>query len=365
MDITTISGHRCASIAIENALHHLNGQLQIKKLDILDYGRSHHGRLVYRLYILIIKIVPWFWEYLYDNQNVMRVIAKLRLLIHQFTYKKVAKIFSQFRPDVVICTQAFPCRLVADYKRKYNLKLPLIAILTDYAPHCYWLDDAVDMYITPGQGVKKVLRERGIAEKRLEVLGIPVDLKFRKTHNRQECLRRFNLMADTPVILIMGGGQGLGPIKKIVRTLDKTRFAVQLFVICGTNTKLYNWLNKNKSTFIKTMVAVGYTKEVDQIMAIASFVVTKAGGMTTAEALCKSLPIIIISPLPGQEMYNTKFLLGTKAALTVNSFDELRLLADELLTNPEKLDNLRKNAARFANPDSAFKIAKQILNTID
>jgi processive 1,2-diacylglycerol beta-glucosyltransferase len=107
---------------------------------------------------------------------------------------------------------------------------------------------------------------------------------------------------------------------------------------------------------------VGYTECVNDLMDISNLIVSKPGGLTSAEALTKSLPIIIVSPLPGQESLNTKFLLETGVALKVENLLELRSLVEELLNDKTKLEMLRQRAGAFGRVDSAQNIARFILN---
>ena len=55
------------------------------------------------------------------------------------------KLLDYYSPDVIYCTQAFPCGMVADYKKAGGTKVKLVGVLTDYAPHSYWLFDEVSM----------------------------------------------------------------------------------------------------------------------------------------------------------------------------------------------------------------------------
>ncbi len=364
MHIGNISGHYCASMAIEKALQEVDDQAEICKVDALSYANSHMAKFIYRLYIFVVKAAPWFWEYLYDNKSVLEKIRKIRLIIHRLNNEKIEKLFGGFHPDAVVCTQAFPCGLIADYKRRHNLILPLMGILTDYAPHAYWLDELVNVYVAPDPKIEKRLMQKGVDAQRLKTLGIPIDLKFRKQNNRRESFRRLRLNPNLPVILIMGGGQGLGPIRKIVHTLDKLKQPIQMIVACGTNKRLHRWLIKHKALFDKKVVVLGYAKNIDRLMEISAFIVSKPGGLTCAEAQSKALPIIIFNPLPGQEKHNTQFLLQTKSALKVENLDELFLLAEELLDDPTRLDGLRKRAGALAHPDAALDIARLILNLV-
>lgn len=364
MYISNVSGHHHASLAIQKALQEVDGAVQTKSIDAFNYTNPFLEKFINKLYTFVIKSVPRIWDYLYDNEGVLARVRKTRSLIHRLNEKKIKELFDDFRPDIVVCTQAFPCGMVADYKRRYNLNTPLIGVLTDYAPHGYWLNDFVDVYIVPTQEIKRKLVQRGIPQQRLRTLGIPIDSKFSNPGNPGEVLRRLGLDSNLPAILIMGGGQGLGPIKEIVRALDTLRRPVQLIVACGTNRSLYKWLKRNEPLFNKPVAVMDYTERIDELMSISSFIVTKPGGLTSAEALSKSLPIIIVSPLPGQESLNTCFLLETGVALKVNSFAELRSLAEELLSDTARLEKLRRRAHAAAITDSALKTAQLILSMI-
>ena len=362
MHISNISGHRSASLAIEKSLREIDGRVQIKCIDGINYTSPVLEKLISKTYMSVIKRVPRLWDYLYDNKDVLRKVKRIRALIHRLKDKKIRRLFNSFKPDIVVCTQAFPCGMVADYKRRHNLKIPLVAVLTDYAAHGYWLSDFVDLYVVPTPEIKQRLIQRGITAQRLKVLGIPVDIKFSKQGNREQAYRKLGLDSSLPIILIMGGGQGLGPIREIVGTLDKLTTPSQLIVVCGTNKNLYRWLKKHESFFNKPVIIMGYTECVNDLMDISSLIVSKPGGLTSAEALTKSLPIIIVSPLPGQESLNARFLLETGVALKVENLLELRSLVEELLNDKTKLEMLRQRAGASGRVDSAQNIARFILN---
>lgn len=364
LHISNVSGHRCASLAIQKALQEIDATVKTKSINAFNYTNPFLEKFINWLYMFVIKATPGIWDYLYDNEAVLKKAGKTRLLIHKLNDKKIKKLFDDFRPDIVVCTQAFPCGMVADYKRRHNLDTPLIGVLTDYAPHSYWLNSLVDAYVVPAPKIKEKFLQRGVSEARLKVLGIPIDNGFGKQGNPHQIRQRLKLDSKLPAVLIMGGGQGLGPIRQIVQVLDKLETPAQLIVVCGTNRRLYKWLQKHKTAFSKPLWVRGYTDKISDLMEVSSFVVTKPGGLTSTEALTKSLPIIIVNPLPGQESMNTRALLEMKAALKVESFSELKSLAEELLSDSAKLTTLRKNAAAAAIRDSAPKAAHLILSMI-
>ena len=68
MHISGVSGHRCASLAIEKALRELDGNVQTYSIDAFNYSNPFWERFINRLYMFVIRVVPHFWEYLYDNK---------------------------------------------------------------------------------------------------------------------------------------------------------------------------------------------------------------------------------------------------------------------------------------------------------
>ncbi len=97
-------------------------------------------------------------------------------------------------------------------------------------------------------------------------------------------------------------------------------------------------------------------------MEIADVIITKPGGLTTAEALAKSLPIIIINPLPGQEDFNTKTLTASGSAIKASDESDAVRLLEGLLADPARLNKMREAMRANAKPRSSEDIAELLLN---
>jgi processive 1,2-diacylglycerol beta-glucosyltransferase len=57
----------------------------------------------------------------------------------------------------------------------------------------------------------------------------------------------------------------------------------------------------------------GFVTNVHELMDASDVLISKAGGLTSSEAMAKSLPIIIIDPIPGQESRNTDLIVENGA----------------------------------------------------
>ena len=363
MHITTSSGHHRASRAIEQTVTSLDPRASIVNLDAFQYTSRFVRWAVTRTYTSLIRHQPDIWEYLYDNPSVHRRVQYFRALLHRYQAAKLARLLDTVRPDVIACTQAYPCGMVADFKKHHGLSVPLVGVLTDYAPHLYWFHDTVDVYVVPSEPVKRRFVTRGISPERVQVLGIPIDPRFAEPVDRETAARRFGLELCRPIILIMGGGGGFGHLREIVLNLDFLPEVCQFVVAAGTNRSLLAWLRSQR--FRHRVLALGYTEELPQLMGISTLLVSKPGGLTTSEALTKHLPLVIVNPIPGQEAYNARFLLSQGAAVQASSSATVRQTVRDLLDNPERLDALRRCNAELAHPAAALDIATLLCGLSD
>jgi processive 1,2-diacylglycerol beta-glucosyltransferase len=304
---------------------------------------------------------PQIWDYLYDNPGIAKNIENIKNTIHKLNSPKIKKLFDGFLPDAVVCTQAFPCGMVADFKKTYGSDILLVAALTDYIPHAYWIYDEVNFFIVPSEEVAGRLREKGVAKERMKVFGIPFDPKFNEPVDKNNILLSLNLNLNLPTILIMGGGQGLGPIPTIVRSLEKVKEEIQEIIVAGSNRKLYNSLQRKIKKYKKKILLYSFADNINQLMSISDLIITKPGGITTAEALAKKIPMIIVEPLPGQEMSNTQYLTEKGAAIEVDEPKEINLAVENLLNEPAGLQKMRECAERISKPQASLDIAKLLL----
>lgn len=361
MYISEVSGHRNAALAIEKAMLMLEPDTETLNINAFNYTNPIAEKVTNSIYMGIIKIAPKIWDYLYDNPKIVKRIERTKENIHKANSPKLKKLFDKFMPDAVICTQAFPCGMVADYKKTYGLNLPLIAVLTDYVPHSYWIYDNVDYYIVPSEDIAASLVKRGVADKKVKSLGIPFDPKFGQLQEKSGLLHKYKLKSGIPTILVMGGGQGLGPIKTIVKSLEKVKSEIQEIVVTGTNKKLYKTLKRRIKKYKKRIILFGYAHHINELMNLADIVISKPGGVTTSEVLAMGKPMIIVKPLPGQEANNTRYLTEKGAAIKVDRPKEINSVVEGLIGNAHKLSQVKEAVRKIAKPSASMDIARLVL----
>jgi len=349
-------------MAIEKAIKQKRPDTEILNINAFNYTNPISEKVINHIYMEVIKRTPKLWDYLYDNPSVVKGLENIKKHVHKSNSPKLKKLFDSFNPDLVVCTQAFPCGMVADYKKTYSVKLPLVAVLTDYIPHSYWVYDSVDYYITPTEDVSERLEKKGVERSKIKAYGIPFDLKFNQKLNDSEIFHKLKLNPEKPVVLIMGGGQGLGPIKTVVKSLEKSRYDIQELIVAGTNKKLFRSLKHKIKHYKKNIHLFGFIHNIHELMHISKVILSKPGGVTTAEVLSIGLPMVIVKPIPGQEINNTNFLTQKGAAIQVDEPKEAHKIIDDLLGDKAKLEKLKSQALKIAKPNASLDIANLLLN---
>jgi processive 1,2-diacylglycerol beta-glucosyltransferase len=355
------SGHYRASKAIEAAIRIIAPDSQILNIDGLNYTNPVLEKIINSAYSGIIRATPKVWKNLYDNPKWENRAKKLQNLINSYSWTKLDKLIKSYQPDAIACTQAFPCGMIADYKKRTGSDVPLVAVLTDFMPHAYWVHHKVNAYIVACKAAAERLKAEGVPAGQIYITGIPILPNFSEQSDKMLAARRFKINLETPIILIMGGGQGLGPMKQIIQEIDKIQMQCQIIVVTGTNKLLMKSIKNLKTKCKNPVILLGCTDLVGSLMDISTIIITKAGGLTTSEALVKGLPIVISKSIPGQEENNAQFIVSEGAGIRAEAASDVAGCVKDLLMHPAKREQMSKNAKKIAFPNSALDAAKLIM----
>ncbi len=361
MYITVRSGHYQAARALEEGIRSLNPRAEILTIDAFQYLNPVLARIVDQLYLSVIQKAPELWDKLYDNPKVVKRSDWLRRLLHTYDSPRLQGLLEEFQPESIACTQAFPCGLVADYKKEHELSIPLYGVITDFQPHAFWIYSQVDGYIVGAEESRQWLMNHRTDPARIFITGIPIDPVFAEVPNIEMVRRRLQISNGVPTLLLMGGGQGLGPLLEAVKALDSVRKPLQLLVVAGSNEKLYHRLIAEIPRLRSSVRVFGHVGFVADLMKVATLIITKPGGLTTSEALASGLPLIVLNPIPGQEVKNANFLARANVAREANGPEALPRIVENLLNHPQELAQMAANSRRLGKPNAAVEAAQIIL----
>ena len=111
--------------------------------------------------------------------------------------------------------------------------------------------------------------------------------------------------------------------------------------------------------------AIGYTERVHEIMAAATLLITKPGGLTCSEALAIQLPMLLLKPLPGQEEENADYLTQQGVALRLSDLSVLASITDSLLAEQEILQLMRSKAKAIGKAAAAGTVTSILTDELN
>jgi processive 1,2-diacylglycerol beta-glucosyltransferase len=309
----------------------------------------------------MVKTIPQMYRYIYGRAERATEVGPFRTWAHQFTAGNLRPFMEIERPDVVVCTHAFPCGAMAEYKKLYDDCPPVVGIVTDFAVHAFWMHDNVDGYAVATDAMRKTMIARGIPAERVRVTGIPVQPRFaQRPESRDELRRGLGLPLDRQVVLMMGGGLGLGPLEKMMRALEGAPVPVCAVVIAGRNKRLEARVLEAAHGIGYPLRVVRFVDNVDEYMHAADLLLTKPGGLTAAEALVAGIPMILFKPLPGQEERNVRYLTEQHAAVRARTSKDLGRVVRELLGDASRRERMSLAIQEIAKPRAADDVAALI-----
>ena len=360
------AGHLRAAEAVELALRRLDPSAVVKNLDVLDFTNAAFRRVYGRAYLDLVNRAPHALGYFYDlldrTPSAQHKSDRLRLLVEKLNLRRFLKFLHEETWDLIVNTHFLPAELIAAGRRQGEIATPHLTVTTDFETHRLWVNQPCDRYFTATEEGALNLCHWGVPDGDVAVTGIPVHPAFSEPKDRAECLRRQGLTGGRPVVLQLAGGFGVGPVERLFQGILQVETPLEVVVVAGRNAELKTRLEQIETPPRHTVHVLGFTTEIDELMAVADLVVSKPGGLTTSEALARGTPMAIVNPIPGQESRNSDFLLENGAAIKVNNVATLPYKLDQLLATPGRLAQLTANAKRLGHPQAAFDVARAALD---
>lgn len=393
LSASTGGGHMSAANAIKSYLVSLGISAEV--FDALEYISPILNKTVTEIYEYIATKQPKIWKMVYKSSN-KKSVNKLVGGINSLISKKLLPLIQTFDPDLIISTHPFTTEMISNLKMNNTIEIPLICVMTDYAPHRTWTSSGVDAYVVANSGMVESMKDMGVNPESIYPFGIPVEDSFHVKSDKNKILQELSLDPSLPTILIMAGKSGFASIDKIYDELQKIDIKIQIIVITGKNKKLYdkiksisegNPLPRGKRAKILAKISkylpklkhirfrvkfkkasqikctqktkmIYYTDQVEKYMYASDLIITKPGGLTVSEALACGLPMALFGAIPGQEEENSNFLVNHNMAVKLeNNISET---IKNLLQDPLKLGYMKDSCEKFDKSDSL----KNILNLI-
>jgi processive 1,2-diacylglycerol beta-glucosyltransferase len=353
------SGHNVAARSLAAAFERAGASVRV-----VDHFRDLVGPTFERtsraFYYWMLRRLPLLWGMAYAVGDQMTSDSPLALGVTRLGFIRLGRLLEREAPDAVVTVHATPAVAMTALARRGARVPPHTTVVTDFVAHSQWIAGRVDRYCVAAEEVKHEFIARGIPPGRIVVTGVPLRPEFEGPLDPAAGRAAFGLSLRLPVVLAMAGAQGtLGQLPDMAYALARVPRPLQGVVVAGLDRRLETVLRRlTEGTTIRTL---GWVADVHRLMTAADLVVSKAGGMTLAEAMAAETPLVLYGSLPGQERRNERFASRSGIALVARSRRELGRTLERALSDPPLLERLRRQMRRLRRPDASRRVVSAVL----
>lgn len=368
----TGGGHRASAEALKAGFAQIYGErFQVEIIDLLIDHLPRPLNWLPNSYSFMVNEAAWLWKLLWMTGNHPVTIRRLSMIVARLGRDSVARTFAAYQPDLIISVHPLVQEFTLYALQQMRRRIPFVTVVTDLATaHPLWFHPSVDACYIASKEAYYLARRVGLRPKQLYLYGLPVRPAFAQPPFHGLALReRLGLDPLLPAVLVMSGGEGVGPVEAIARNIDAAlsasgQAAGQMVIVCGRNARLRQRLTGQR-WHIPTIVH-GFLDNMPEWMAACDCIVTKAGPGTIAEALISGLPIILSGFIPGQEEGNIPYVLDNKVGYYGQSPEEIATVVQHWFTEGRaELAEMTIRAQALGKPQATLQIVESIAELLE
>jgi processive 1,2-diacylglycerol beta-glucosyltransferase len=355
------SGHMRASAAIIRGVALVDPD---RTCSIVDFPREVSPgieHLIRNAYLESLKLWPTAYGKLYRSSASGKQGA-YKQYVEMAGLSALEHLMSRTGARALVAPHFYGAGVLGTYK-KQNPRAFAAVVLTDYVPHPIEVPPNLDLYVVADEAAAETVAKLGVPEEKIHPTGIPIDPIFEEPADVRGVRRDLLKLDedDLPVVMVMGGGLGGGDLERAASLLFGASAAMHLVVLCGSNKRSRRRLARIAQTRRYPATFLAFTDRVRDLMAAATVLVSKPGGMSCTEALASELPQVLYHPIPGQEEDNAAAIVRYGAGVVVQRTEEILSETLKVLTSPDHRRRLIEAARAAYRPHSAKSAAGLIL----
>lgn len=349
------SGHVIAAKALDEQFWARGIEPTVFDL-VLKGGRTERGAAAF--YELLMKRGHFAWKIFHDRIMPIRKGNSIRSIYSIIHRKKFFKEIEEISPDVIVSTMD-TASLVASLYAKEHPGVKIYTVLTDFVAHPLWIWKNTDKYFVASFETKEYLVKHGIEKDKVIISGIPLRSQFDKKVSQAEARTKLGIPQDKKVVLISAGSFRSVPVEPVIRALSSHQDSYAVILSGSKHSNISEFADLLNFYGVEGKV-LEYTDAMEEFMSASDLYISKAGGLTVAECLTRSLPAVYINNFPGHEAGNAAYTAKHGAAVIAHKSNIREVLEKVLVTS--KLEEMRKSAEKLAKPNASADIIDSILS---
>ena len=352
----TGGGHRSAAEAIIESIEiEYPDRINCEMVDIFRQYAPPPLQFAPTIYPPLTRM-PDIWELGYRMSDGRRRSRFFSNMMWAYIRRSTRKLVKEHPSDLIVSVHQLTNGPVL--RSLPSPREPFITVVTDLvSTHAFWYDDRANLIIVPTEAARQRGIKLGVNPDKFRVAGLPVAHRFCQPPGNPSTIRsEIGWPEDKPIVLLVGGGDGMGPLKETAEAIDQTGLPITLVIVTGRNNKIKKRLESRKWNI--TTKIYGFVHEMPDFMQASDILVTKAGPGTICEAFIAGLPIILYSRLPGQEDGNVSFVVGKGAGVWAPEPEMVVKALTNWVNFPNQRLQVAESSKRLGRPQAARQIAR-------
>lgn len=360
-------GHNSAARALVAAFERLERPgLEVSFLDLNARVQPERDAFMRKLYLRLLSRAPKVWAGIYQLIDRTRWVEAFPWFNAPLR-DGLAQVFREQPPAAVVSTFPFyGCLLDEMEERGFRRDFPRITVVTDsISINSVWFRFNNDCYLVPNEDTARAMEARGVPRTKLHVTGFPVHPRYADGFPPRPDVAAAD--AGRRVLFIINSRAY--EAHDLVRELLDGVPGLQLTVTAGKDEKVRQRIEavgrEPRANGARLVRALGWTKEIPDLLGSHHLVISKAGGATVQEAIAAGCPMIMSQVAPGQEEGNATLLLENGAGLEATSREAVvRAVREALANEGAGQRRLAAGIAKLSRPRAALEMAEMILKMV-
>mgnify|MGYP000672274241 CR=1 FL=1 len=356
-------GHGKAGEAIARAIAEQAPACAVRSIDLRDHAAAWFRSLYVAGYLFIVRHVPWLWGWLYRHPP--RRGGTMPPWLLRPALRPFERLVADWQPDAILATQLTASEAAASLRARGVFRGATATVVTDFDAHPAWQNNEIDCFFVPDEELRRRFVALGIPPERVEATGVPISPAFEGAFDPAALKAKHGLRPGVPVVLLMGGSLGLGPMEDAVRALLASGRPMELLVVAGRNERLRERLGRLGAVGESRLRAFGFIDFVAELMAASDLFVSKPGGLSMTEAVTIGVPTLAIAPLAGQEVANARHLAAQGVVECLRPGESVAAAVERLLADAAARRRLAAAARAYAPRCPARRVARRLIELME
>jgi processive 1,2-diacylglycerol beta-glucosyltransferase len=354
------SGHLRAAAAVADAIRRDTPGADVRLIDALDGCHPVFRAFYVWPYWAMVRYAPSLWDRFFAARIEKKSDRTAPAWAFRLGCARAFRAIAEAGADVIVAAEVAACEIAVLARRRGLTAAPIVGLVTDHHAEPAWVKPDVQAYAVGSESVRDQLCEWGAPRERITVTGIPTAAEFQTAGDPAATRERYGVPADRPMVLLMGGGMGPTRMDRVAESLCASGRPVHVVAVAGHDARVRARLERVAARYSTSLTVRGWVDDAAALMKAASILVTKPGGVTTAEAAVCGAPMVMFDPIPGPEEHNAARVAHAGAGILARGSGETVAAVGALLDDDRQRAAMAARARDLASPGAAPAVARLV-----